>query len=645
MTVEVQTIERTDVRDAFFDRLYEIASQDSDVFFLSADMGAFSLEKFRKNLPGQFINVGIAEQNLINVATGLALGGKKVFVYGITAFVVQRCYEQIKVNICGMQLPITIVGVGGGTVYGSDGLTHHAVQDIANMRALPEITIISPSDPAGFQAAAEEAYSNGKPNYVRLDKGLYSNLASDEDFASGMYEIRKGKSVLLLTTGVLLHNIVKVAEELYESGVDAGVVGLHKIQPLNKEGLLSIIKDYSSIVTIEDHINEGGIGSMVSELITDTNINTPLKKMSLGDAVFKGYGDRDWMFGECGLDKASLVQSITDFLQRISRHEVNKAGRFVRKSSQGREYNELDVEAFSNLLAVSSEEFSEECKDFIEKTDFRYIEVSPEDREMILFEIMTQIDSGKLTSSGSDRKDVWEKGWSENLNEFVEADYDLEKLVPKFVRRASIKRLCGKFILPENPDFEQGFVRVLRDVLFRKYFSDVKSVYEFGCGTGLNLVHLANIYPEKKLYGLDWAQASCDIIDNIAESKKLNLTGIRFDMFNPDHSIELSSDDGMFTIGALEQLGKNFGLFLDFILERKPKICINFETMNEIYANKDVLDYVSKKYSKARNYLFGYLSRLRELEQEGKVEIIQVQRTFGSQYHEGYSFVVWKPLL
>ena len=231
------------------------------------------------------------------------------------------------------------------------------------------------------------------------------------------------------------------------------------------------------------------------------------------------------------------------------------------------------------------------------------------------------------------------------MNEFVEADYDLGELVPKFVRRASIKRLCGELILPENPDFEVDFVKVLRDVLFRKYFSDVKSVYEFGCGTGLNLVDLANIFPEKKLYGLDWAQSSCDIVNNIAESKKLNLTGMLFDMFNPDHSIELSSDDGMFTIGALEQLGKNFGLFLDFILERKPKICINFETMNEIYSNIDMLDYVSKRYSQVRNYLFGYLTRLRELEQEGKVEIIQVQRTFGGQYHEGYSFVVWKPLL
>lgn len=645
MTSEVQTIEQIDIRDAFFDRVYEIASQDPDVFFLTADMGAFSLEKFRRYLPDQFVNVGIAEQNLINVATGLALGGKKVFVYGITAFVVQRCYEQIKVNICGMQLPVTIVGVGGGTTYDSDGLTHHAVQDIANMRALPEITIISPADPAGFQAAAYEAYSNGKPNYVRLDKGSYRNLGNNEDFDAGICEIRKGKSTLLLTTGVLLHNIIELAEELNEGGVDGGVVGLHKIQPLNKERLLSIIENYSSVVTIEDHINEGGIGSLVSELISDADINIPLKRISLGNAIFRGYGDRDWMFRECGLDNASLVQSITDFLQRISRKEVNKAGRFVRQPGQGQEYSELDVESFSRLLSMSLEEFSDECKEFIENTDFRYIEVSPEDRERILLEILMQIDSGKLTSSGPDRKDIWEKGWSENLNEFVEADYDLRKLVPKFVRRASVKRLCGKLILPKNPDFEIDFVKVLRDVLFRKYFSDVKSVYEFGCGTGLNLVHLAEIFPEKKLYGLDWARSSCDIINNIAERKKLNMTGMLFDMFNPDHSIKLSPDDGMFTIGALEQLGKSFDSFLEFILERKPNICINFETMNEIYSNMDVLDYVSKRYSQARNYLFGYLTRLRELEQEGKVEIIQVQRTFGGQYHEGYSFVVWKPLL
>jgi hypothetical protein len=345
------------------------------------------------------------------------------------------------------------------------------------------------------------------------------------------------------------------------------------------------------------------------------------------------------------VDMDTNCLSERDFAQRISTKEVNKAGRFVRHTEQDQEYNALGVESFSRLLSVSSKEFSDECKDFIEKTDFRYIEVCPEDRERILLEILMQIDSGKLARSGSDRKDIWEKGWLENLNEFVEADYDLGKLVPKFVRRASVKRLCGKFILPKHPDFELNFVKVLRDVLFRKYLSGVKSVYEFGCGTGLNLVDLAKMFPEKELYGLDWVQSSCDIINNIAESKKLNLTGMLFDMFNPDHSIGLGSEDGMFTIGALEQLGKRFGLFLDFILERKPKICINFETMNEIYSNIDMLDYVSRRYSQARNYLFGYLTRLRELEQEGRVEIVQVQRTFGGQYHEGYSFVVWRPLL
>lgn len=159
------------IRDAFFDEVYTIAGGDKSVIFLTADMDAHSLGKFRKDLPSQYFNVGVAEQNMVSVAAGLALGGKKVFIYSVASFVTQRCYEQVKVDLCGMHLPVTLIGSGPGITYSSDGPTHHAVQDIANMRALPGITILSPADSSTAAAAARLAYRDKGTVYVRLDKG------------------------------------------------------------------------------------------------------------------------------------------------------------------------------------------------------------------------------------------------------------------------------------------------------------------------------------------------------------------------------------------------------------------------------------------------------------------------------------------
>ena len=160
-----------DIRDAFFDELYAIAVEDGNVMFLTADMGAFSLAKFKEDLPEQYINVGVAEQILVSVAAGLALGGKRVFIYAMAAFITQRCYEQIKIDLCQMRLPVTIIGSGPGLTYGSEGPTHHAVNDIAIMKVLPEMMIITPRDPEEAKEAARIAYDNQTPVYIRLAKG------------------------------------------------------------------------------------------------------------------------------------------------------------------------------------------------------------------------------------------------------------------------------------------------------------------------------------------------------------------------------------------------------------------------------------------------------------------------------------------
>lgn len=300
-----------DIRDAFFDEVYTIASQDPSVIFLTADMGAFSLNRFKADLSSQYINVGVAEQNLISVAAGLALGGKKVFIYTIAPFVTQRCYEQIKIDICGMRLPITIIGSGPGITYSSDGPTHHAIQDVAVMRALPEMAILNPSDPVMAVAAARIAYESQGPVYIRIDKGKLPLLYdSNHDFSAGLALLKKGRDLTIVTTGIMVQQAFRVAEELAKHSVDAGIVDIYRLKPINEELFLTFIGQSNRIVTLEEHSLVGGIGSAVSEILVDNGKALPVKRIGIPDKNCVGYGDREWMHSLYGLDVNSIVKTI-----------------------------------------------------------------------------------------------------------------------------------------------------------------------------------------------------------------------------------------------------------------------------------------------------------------------------------------------
>ncbi len=300
-----------DLRDAFFDELYEIAKIDSNVIFLTADMGAYSLGKFKKDLKKQYINVGIAEQNMVSVAAGLALGGKTVFIYTIVPFATLRCYEQIKIDLCCMNLPVTIVGVGVGLTYGSDGPTHHGTQDIAVMRALPEITILSPSDSAITAASAKIAYKNSGPTYIRIDKGKYPALYEKEsDFSDGLSMLKEGKDIIIISTGIMVHQALKVAQNLANHSISVGVIDLYRIKPLNTELLLKFISNSKRIVTLEENTIIGGIGSIVSEVLSDYERNISLKRIAIPDKHCFESGDREYLHTLHNLDVDNVVNTI-----------------------------------------------------------------------------------------------------------------------------------------------------------------------------------------------------------------------------------------------------------------------------------------------------------------------------------------------
>lgn len=277
-----------DIRDAFFGQVYEIIKQDKNAIFLTADMGAMDLVRIKNDFPKQFYNVGISEQNMISVAAGLALSGKKVFIYTIACFL-QRAFEQIKVDICGMNLPVTIIGGCVGLSNSTDGSTHHSINDISIMRTLPNLTIYNPNEALEAAYCANIAYIANAPYYIRLDKGEF------KPYCNNIYT-----DTVILATG----NMVEIAMQLN----NIQVVNISRLKPLDTYLLSYLIKDAKRLITLEEHINIG-LGSIVSEFLTDNNLNIPLKRIGINDRPCP-VGSREYLQKFYGLDVESIKREI-----------------------------------------------------------------------------------------------------------------------------------------------------------------------------------------------------------------------------------------------------------------------------------------------------------------------------------------------
>ena len=306
------------MRDAFFDSLYDIAKKDKKVIFVTADCGAPTLDKFREDLPDQYFTVGIAEQNMISVAAGLALEGKIVYAYAIAPFASLRCYEQIKVDLCCMNLPVTVLGVGAGFAYDIMGPTHHTTEDISIMRALPEMTIFNPSDSNISGGLAEITYKSPGPKYVRFDRGGVPLLYTDKDInlSEGLVHLKRGQDLCIVATGIMVHKALEIKDELAKHSINVGIIDLHRIKPINEKLLFEILDTYTSVVTLEEHFIIGGIGSAIAEALCDNEKNLPLKRLGICDKYYFEYGGREHLHKLCCLDTKSIVDNVTGWMSR-----------------------------------------------------------------------------------------------------------------------------------------------------------------------------------------------------------------------------------------------------------------------------------------------------------------------------------------
>lgn len=307
------------MRDEFFNIIYERARKDRNIIVLSADFSAPSLDKYRLDLPSQYIFMGISEQNMMLVAAGLALEGKKPICYAIAPFATLRCFEQIKLYAAGMKLPITIVGVGAGIAYNDSGYTHHALEDIAVMRSLPHMRIFQPSDNEDVRQMTELVLQSETPIYLRLDRYSEDKLFEAEHTVGKTYSIaKKPEKITILASGSMMRIANQICVEMQKQGIELGVININ-IMPVNIEALKNDLANTSLLITLEEHSLSGGLGSYVLEVISDYDIPVKVKRFGfdLSNGYIDEFGSRDEIYEIYHMDADSVEKYIENMIKKI----------------------------------------------------------------------------------------------------------------------------------------------------------------------------------------------------------------------------------------------------------------------------------------------------------------------------------------
>ncbi len=297
------------MRTAFIDTLIELAGDDPRVFLLTADLGWSVLERFADAFPDRFLNVGVAEQNLAGVATGLAQVGYIPYIYSIANFVTMRCYEQIRNGPVLHRLPVRIIGVGGGFAYGHAGPSHHALEDLAILRAQPGLTVIAPADPAQTRTALRATVGLPGPVYLRIGKGDNPEIPGLKGrFALHRPEvIRSGSDLLYLATGAIAREAVRAAQIVRRGGLSAGVAVLAHLGFSAGEPLRALLAQYPAVVTVEEGFTTGGLGALVAETVAQAGLRCAVSSQGVRTSVAATSGSPGYLRAQCGLSADRLA--------------------------------------------------------------------------------------------------------------------------------------------------------------------------------------------------------------------------------------------------------------------------------------------------------------------------------------------------
>ncbi len=301
------------MRTAFIEALTERAAEDPRVMLLVADLGFGVVTDFARRFPKQFLNVGVAEQNLAGVATGLALSGKIVFTYSIANFPILRCLEQLRNDVCYHKANVTSVSVGGGFSYGALGMTHHGTEDLAILRSLPRMKVIAPGDPLEAKAATHAASEGIGPVYLRLGRAGEPTVHSGPiDWQLGRaITVREGTDMTIISTGAMLQTACQTADLLAPQGIAARVISMHTIKPLDEVAILKAAQETGHVVTLEEHSCLGGLGGAVAEVLAEASLpNVRFRRFGIPSEFTKQVGSQEYLREVHGLTPGALAEAM-----------------------------------------------------------------------------------------------------------------------------------------------------------------------------------------------------------------------------------------------------------------------------------------------------------------------------------------------
>ena len=308
------------MRTAFFRTLMELAKHDERINLVVGDLGFGVVEPFAEKFPKRFLNAGVAEQNMTGIAAGMALSGKVVFTYSIANFPTLRCLEQIRNDVCYHNANVKIVAVGGGLAYGSLGMTHHATEDLAIMRAMPGMVVVAPGDPMEVEQATRAIVAYSGPCYLRLGRAGESVIhRQDIAFQLGRaITVCNGNDLTLISSGGLLETALRVSERLQKDGIRARVLSMHTVKPLDVEAVTAASQETQAIITLEEHSIIGGLGSAVAEVLAESDgAKVTFKRVGLPSAFSAQVGDQEYLRTVYGLSEDGILKSLKPVLDLI----------------------------------------------------------------------------------------------------------------------------------------------------------------------------------------------------------------------------------------------------------------------------------------------------------------------------------------
>jgi transketolase len=302
------------MRKTCLDMVYEIAKADTRIFFIGSDLGAGTLSRFRQEMPDRFLMEGVSEANIIGIAAGLAMEGKIPYVHTIATFLTRRCFEQIVLDLALHNVNVRLLGAGGGLVYAPLGPTHDAIEDMAIMRAIPQMTVLAPADAAEMRALMPLTVDHPGPVYVRMAKGGDRIVtAHGPPVAIGRARpMRNGHHALVVTTGITLQLALDAADTLAAASIETAILHLPTVKPIDRASLVDAIAAVPVVVTVEEHTLVGGLGSAVAEIIAEEAF-TPARRfvrIGLPDVFPEGYGSQASLMARYGITADALVDAV-----------------------------------------------------------------------------------------------------------------------------------------------------------------------------------------------------------------------------------------------------------------------------------------------------------------------------------------------